>query len=78
MEMGDRRVPGFIAEEAHEAGMEWWVTYDNEGRPDGFRYAELTAAHNVILQEHDAEIEDLKSRVAALEALVASLVNSQG
>lgn len=64
MDMGDRRQPGFIAEQAHDAGAGLWVTYQDDdpdgGLPDGFRYPELTAAHNLL-------IADLVARVEALE-----------
>lgn len=58
--MGTGRQPGFIAEQAHDAGVGLWVTYDLAGRPDGFRYAELTTAHHAL-------IRDLYSRIEALE-----------
>lgn len=60
--------PGFIAEQAHEVGLSRWVSYDKEGRPDGFRYGELTAAHNMLIQRLRAEVDELKTEVAALKA----------
>ena len=68
MEMGDSRVPGFIAEEADAVGATMWVTYDTEGRPDGFRYGELTAAHNLLIKDLYEKIEQLTAEVAALKA----------
>jgi len=68
MGMGEERVPGFIAEEADASGMNMWVTYDSEGRPDGFRYGELTAAHNVLIKDLVAQVEALKAEVATLKA----------
>lgn len=78
MDMGDVRVPGFIAEEAHEAGMEMWVTYDAAGNPDGFRYAELTAAHNVLIKELWTKNEELQAANTALEARIAAVEAALG
>lgn len=59
-DLGDRRTAGFIAEQADEAGADLWLLRDGQGAPSGVRYAELTAAHNVLIQ-------DLLDRVALLE-----------
>lgn len=84
-DMGENRIryPGFIAEQAHEIGMTLFVNYDLEGRPDGFRYQELTAAHNMLIKDlheratvAEEKAASLEARLAELEALVSSLVNS--
>jgi hypothetical protein len=76
-EMGDRRVPGFIAEQADLVGASLWVTYteDDEvtGMPEGFRYAELTAAHNLILKDHEKELVELRELVRQLMDEVQTL-----
>lgn len=61
-----RTHPGFIAEQAHESGAKLWVNYDKDGRPDGFKYSELTSAHNMLIKELYSEIESLKAEVASL------------
>lgn len=58
--------PGFIAEQADEVGANLWVFKDSQGRPDGFRYAELTAAHNMLIKE-------LYERIAVLEEQLNNL-----
>lgn len=60
------RYPGFIAEQADQAGLNLWVNYNTEGQADGFRYAELTAAHNMLIKDLYAEIAALEARVVAL------------
>lgn len=54
--MGAGRYPGFIAEQVHDAGAGLWVNYDLAGRPDGVRYAELTAALVALVKDHDARL----------------------
>lgn len=64
IEMDSRPVyPGFIAEQADEVGADLWVFKDSQGRPDGFRYAELTAAHNMLIKELYEEIAALKAQL---------------
>lgn len=64
---GERR-SGFIAEEAVELGLEDWVAFDEEGRPDAFNYGDWTAALQKIVQTQQAQIEALTKRLEALEA----------
>jgi hypothetical protein len=65
---------GFIAEEFHDAGLQEFVVYDAESRPDGINYEEITAPlleiardnlNRVILLE--GELKEAKERIAALE-----------
>lgn len=56
--------PGFIAEEAADVGADLWVTRNADGEPDGIRYPEVAVAHNAILA-------DLVARVEELEALLS-------
>lgn len=62
-----RTYPGFIAEQAAEVGAELWVNRDREGRPDGIRYGEITAALVSVVRELDDQVTDLRARLAALE-----------
>ena len=71
--------PGFIAEDAAEKGLDFWVvTKDDE--PDGFRYQAWTVALQIICQqqqvemnEQQAEIDELKRDIADLKKQVAAL-----
>jgi hypothetical protein len=63
---GRRTYPGFIAEQAAEAGCDLWVNRDAEGEPDGFRYAELVAALIPIIREQQAALARLEQCVADL------------
>jgi hypothetical protein len=67
---------GFIAEEVAEAGLDDFVIYgrvDEEGNEkepviETFDYNHFTAALLKVAQEQQAEIDDLRSRLEALEA----------
>lgn len=64
-------VTGFLAEQAHEAGLTEWVDYteiDGKIVPDGFRYPEFLSAHQLVLRAHQQEIAELKSRLELLES----------
>lgn len=62
---------GFIAEEAAEAGMTEFVDFepDENGnlRPDNFRYIDFTAAMYSVVKSQQEIINDLTTRLEALE-----------
>src|SRR5699024_5537965 len=73
------RYVGFIAEEVAEAGLEELVVFeeDEDGNygPDNLNYDRFPAAQQIVLQKHEAEIQDLRAdnielreRIALLEA----------
>lgn len=63
---GLRRVPGFIAEDlAKKAPL--WATYNDDGALNGVAYDRVTAGLLVLVQEQQATIEDLRSRLERLE-----------
>ena len=76
-----RRYPGFIAEQAAEAGAELWVgrqhkvdrdeetgeatiTRDKNGEIIYFRTADVTVAHNALIKDLYARIEELEAKLA--------------
>jgi len=65
---GDRVFAGFIAEEIHNQGLTCFVEYLEDGRPDGLSYGNLTSLLAKAIQDQQAIIESLKTRIAALEA----------
>jgi hypothetical protein len=65
---GTDRQPGFIAEQASEAGAELWVVYNSDGQEESVRYPELTAAHNVLMNDLYKRIEELETKLAGLNA----------
>lgn len=74
----DRRTyAGLLAEQAAEVGAELWVDRDAQGRPDGIRYAELTAALIPIVRGQDEQIRDQQDRIERLEALVSNLIDTR-
>ena len=65
---GDKIFGGFIAEEVHEAGLNEFVQYNEENEPDALAYAQMVALCTKAIQEQQAMIEDLQTRLSALEA----------
>ncbi len=58
---------GFIAEEAHELGLNEWVSLDEHGHAQGFDYPAWTAALQQIMQMQTIAIAELTERLEALE-----------
>lgn len=65
-----KRHYGAIADEFHDAGLEQFVIYDPNGEVDGLAYERIGVALIPIVRKQRDEIEDLKSRLALLEAKV--------
>lgn len=61
------RVPGFVAEEVLEAGLEEFVTYDEDGEIQGLSYERMTAALIPVLKHQQNVIEELTARIETLE-----------
>ena len=59
---------GFIAEEVHDTGLVEFVEYNDEGQPDAVGYANMVSLLTKAIQEQQAIIEDLQTRLSALEA----------
>ena len=63
--------PGFIAEEVHDLGLRHLVKYVGDGKggwiPDGLNYDRFASAQQVVLRKHEAEINELRERIALLE-----------
>lgn len=60
------RYYGFIADDFHEAGLTEVVVYEN-GEIESLAYDRISMYHNVILSEHEKEINLLKKKVEILE-----------
>ncbi len=67
------RYYGFIADEFHEKGMTEVVNYGEMGQVEGLAYDRLTMYHNVILSDHEREIQLLKQEVEQLKIRVQEL-----
>jgi hypothetical protein len=62
------RIPGFVAEEVREAGLEEMLTYDYEtGELAGLSYDRMVAALIPVIKYQDSVIKDLSARIEALE-----------
>jgi hypothetical protein len=59
---------GLIAEEVHEAGLTEFVQYADDGTPDALAYGNMVALCVKAIQEQQALIESLTTRLTALES----------
>jgi hypothetical protein len=59
---------GLIAEEVDAAGLTEFVQYAEDGTPDALAYGNMVSLCIKAIQEQQAMIEELKTKVAALEA----------
>jgi hypothetical protein len=64
---GDKVFGGLIAEEVHEAGLSEFVQYDEEGNPDALAYGNMVSLCIKAIQEQQALIQDLTTRLTTLE-----------
>lgn len=65
---GDRVFGGLIAEEVHAAGLPEFVQYADDGSPDALAYGNMVALCIKAIQEQQAQIAALTSRISTLEA----------
>jgi hypothetical protein len=66
---GPRTLSGLIAEDLHEIPqLRTVINYNQENKPDGIAYDRLTASLILAIQEMSDKLEDLQSRLDALEA----------
>ena len=70
-----RRIPGFVAEEVEEAGLEEFLTRDTSGKLTGLAYDRFSAALLVAMKDErekrisaEARLDALEARLVALEA----------
>jgi hypothetical protein len=64
---GDTVFGGLIAEEVHEAGLTEFVQYAEDGTPDALAYGNMVSLAFKAIQEQQALIESLTTRLTALE-----------
>lgn len=64
---GDTVFGGLIAEEVHDSGLTQFVQYAEDGTPDALAYGNMVALAFKAIQELNAKVEALETRVAALE-----------
>lgn len=64
---GDRIFGGLIAEEVDAAGLTEFVQYAEDGSPDALAYGNMVSLAFKAIQELNAKVESLETRVAALE-----------
>jgi hypothetical protein len=62
------RYAGFIAEEVAEAGLDEFVVFNGDERPEAIHYGNMVAICIKAIQELSAKNDALEARIAALEA----------
>jgi len=65
---GDKQFAGLIAEEVDAAGLSEFVVYNDDNQPDALHYGNMVALAFKAIQDLNAKVEALETRVAALEA----------
>ena len=65
---GSKVFGGLIAEEVDAVGLSEFVQYSEDGSPDALAYGNMVSLCVKAIQEQQAVIEELKAKVAALEA----------
>lgn len=68
-----QRYYGFIADEFDECGLREVVVYGADGQVESLAYDRISMYHNVILTEHEKEINQLKKQFSTLENQVRVL-----
>lgn len=63
-----QRVPGFVAEELVDIGLDVFVTHNDNGEVESIAYDRLTAALIPLLRRQQQQIDALTARLDALEA----------
>jgi hypothetical protein len=64
---GDKVYGGLIAEEVHETGLTEFVQYAADGTPDALHYGNMVSLCIKAIQEQQALIQDLTTRLTTLE-----------
>ncbi len=64
---GEKVFGGLIAEEVHEAGLTEFVQYAEDGSPDALAYGNMVSLCIKAIQEQQALIQDLTTRLTTLE-----------
>lgn len=61
------RIPGFVAEEVLEAGLEEFVVYNQQGEVQGLSYDRMVASIVPVIKYHNGLIIQLQTEIAALK-----------
>lgn len=64
---------GLIAQQLHNLGLRWLVTYDDKGYPFAVQYERLALALLPLTQRLANDVDSLKARVSSLEERLAAL-----
>ena len=67
------RYYGFIADDFENLGLKEVVIYGQNGEVEALAYDRIPMYHNVILSEHEKEIQELKAKVQQLENEIRAL-----
>jgi hypothetical protein len=61
------RIPGFVAEEVLEAGLEEFITYNEDGSVQGLSYDRMVAAVIPVIKYLNEQVEELKNEITILK-----------
>ena len=64
----DKTYGGFTAEDVHDLGLTEFVDYNEKNEPDALAYGNMVALMAKAIQDLNVEVEELKTKVAALES----------
>lgn len=67
------RIPGFVAEEVADAGLDVFVTRDDNGEMNGLAYERMLAAAVVAMKEERQKRIDLEARIGTLVSRIEAL-----
>lgn len=62
---------GVMAEDLHDLGLRWLVSYDEAFRPESVRYDRIALAILPLVQHHEDRIAALEATIADIEARLA-------
>lgn len=68
-----RRIPGAVAEDFEDVGLDIYVNYDKDGNVQGLMYDRAWLSLIPIVKDHEQEIIALKDKVSALESEIKQL-----
>lgn len=67
---GAKRIPGLVAEDVEDAGLEIFVEYNNDDEVEGLQYDRLWTLLIPISKDHEVKLEDLEVRLEEYDIIL--------